>query len=58
MNGWVGENVNVVSDFDVHEVLRETGETVLTVFLGEHVARAGADTEGVWHFGGCLNEIV
>lgn len=45
----VGENVNVVTDLDVHQVLRQVGKSVLPELLGEHVARTRALSERVRH---------
>ena len=39
MDGGVGEDVNIVTDFHGHEVLGEGGGTMVAELLGEHVAR-------------------
>ena len=45
VDGRVGKNINVVTDLDVHQVLREMDGTMLAMFLREHVARTRPDTK-------------
>jgi hypothetical protein len=39
VNGGVGKDVDVVTDLDAHEVLREVDGSMLPMLLGKHVAR-------------------
>jgi len=52
VDGGIGEDVDVVTDLDVHQVLRQVDGSVLPKFLGKHVARARSYSEGMGH-GGC-----
>lgn len=45
VNGGVGENVNVVSNLDLHQVLREIWESMLAKFLREHMTRTRPGSE-------------
>lgn len=49
VDGWISENVDIVTNLDLHQILRKVDRSVLTVFLGEHVARTRSCTEGVRH---------
>lgn len=45
VNGRVGENINVVTNLDVHQVLRKGGKSMLTELLGKHVPGTGAGSK-------------
>mmetsp|Transcript_3040 Transcript_3040/g.3375 ORF Transcript_3040/g.3375 Transcript_3040/m.3375 type:complete len:92 (-) Transcript_3040:72-347(-) len=45
VDGGVGEDVDVVTDFDLEEVLGEVDGTVLAEFFGKHVPGPGADSK-------------
>ena len=45
VDGWIGKDVDVVSDLDVHQVLAQVNGAVLPEFLGKHVARARSGSE-------------
>jgi hypothetical protein len=49
VDGWVGEDVDVVTNLYLHHVLGKMDGTMLTVSLGEHESGAGAGSEGVRH---------
>ena len=49
VDGGVGEDVDVVSDLDGHQVLGELDGAVLAELLGEHVPGTGAGSERVRH---------
>ena len=45
VDGGVGKDVDVVTNFDGHEVLGEGGGAMVTELLGEHVARTRSLSE-------------
>ena len=49
VDGGIGEDVDVVTYLDVHQVLRQVDGSVLPKFLGKHVARARSYSEGMGH---------
>ena len=49
VDGWISENVDIVTNLDLHQILRKVDRSVLTVLLSEHVARTRSCTEGVRH---------
>ena len=49
VNGGIGENVDVVTDFDVHQVLRQMDGSALAELLGKHVARTRPGSVRVRH---------
>mmetsp|Transcript_17539 Transcript_17539/g.26550 ORF Transcript_17539/g.26550 Transcript_17539/m.26550 type:complete len:92 (-) Transcript_17539:81-356(-) len=42
VDGRVGEDINVVTNLDVHQVLRKGGKSMMTELLGEHMPGTGA----------------
>lgn len=54
VDGWVGEDIYVVANLDVHKVLGEVGKSVLAKLLGEHVPGTGTKTGVLWHGGWLL----
>jgi len=50
VNGWIGKDIYVVADLDFHQVLTHVDGAMLPKFLGKHVARTRAGSEGVRHF--------
>ena len=53
VDGGVGKDVDIVSDLDVHQVLRQMNRSVLTELLGKHVARTRSCSERVRHLCCC-----
>ena len=51
MDGGVGKDIDVVTDFHGHKVLREFDGAMVAEFLGEHVAGSRTFSEGMGH--GC-----
>jgi len=49
VDGWIRENIDVITNLDIHQVLRKMNGSVLTVLLGKHVARTRPDSEGMRH---------
>lgn len=49
MNSGVGKDVDIITDLDFHQVLRQMNGTMLTVLLGEHMARTRPESKGVRH---------
>jgi hypothetical protein len=49
MNSGVGKDVDIITDLDLHQVLRQMNGTMLTVLLGEHMARTRPESKGVRH---------
>ena len=49
VDGWIRENVNIITNLDLHQILTKVDRSVLTELLGEHVARTRSCTEGVRH---------
>jgi hypothetical protein len=45
MNSRIGEDINVVTDLDGHQVLGQVDGSMLPEFLGKHVARTRSGTE-------------
>jgi len=45
VDGGIGEDIDVVTDLDVHKVLRQVDGTILPELLGKHVARTRSDSE-------------
>ena len=56
VDGGVSEDINVITNLDLHHVLTKGGKSVLTVLLGKHVPGAGAGSEGVRHIFCLLEE--
>lgn len=44
VNGGIGEDIDIVTDLDVHQVLAEMNGAMLPKLLGKHVARTRANT--------------
>lgn len=45
VDGGIGENINVVTNLDVHQVLGKVDRSMLPELLGKHVARTRSDSE-------------
>lgn len=45
----IGENINIVTNLDLHQVLGKMNGTMLAKFLREHVSRTRSDTKRVRH---------
>lgn len=44
VDGGISENINIVSNLDIHQVLRKVNGSMLPELLGKHVARARSDS--------------
>jgi len=44
MDGWVCEDIYVVTNFNRHKVLRKVDRSMLPVFLGKHVTGTSPDS--------------
>ena len=49
VNGGIGKDIHVVARLDFHQVLAKVDGAMLPMFLGKHVARTRAGSEGVRH---------
>ena len=49
VNGRIGKNIHIVTDLDLHQVLRQVDGATLSELLGEHVARTRPNTIRVRH---------
>jgi len=45
VDAWIGEDVDVVTDLDLHQVLGKVHWSMLPEFLGKHVPGAGSRSE-------------
>ena len=44
VDGGIGKDIDVITDLDLHQVLRKVDWSMLPEFLGKHVARTRSGT--------------
>jgi hypothetical protein len=45
VDGWIGKDINMISNLDTHQVLREMNGSMVPELLGKHVARTRSGTK-------------